>query len=178
MRDFYKIFKYKILKLGGVVERSRYMGVTIGDNCRLNGMPYWGSEPWLIFLGNHVECSLRVTFLTHDGATWCFRDLEKYKNVIRYGEIVIGDNCFIGANVTILPGVHIGSNSIVGAGSVVTKSLEGDSVYAGVPARKICSLSDYAEKCLKETPGYDKNAYSMNKREEVLRVLRLRRYDF
>lgn len=172
MRDFYKIIKYKILKRGSLIERSRYYGVNIGENCRLNGMPYWGSEPWLITLGNHVEISLRVTFLTHDGATWCFREQDRYKDVIRYGKITIGDNCFIGANVTILPGVQIGRNTIVGANSVVTKNLDSDSVYAGTPARRICSLNEYAEKCLKETPIYDKSAYFADKKSEILRILK------
>lgn len=164
----------KILKKirgGDEILHSRKKGVTIGENCRLIGMPRWGSEPWLITLGDHVEISLNVTFITHDGATWCFRDEERYRDVIRYGKICIKDNCFVGANATILPGVTIGPNSIVGAGSLVNKDVEPDSVYAGVPARRICSMEEYAEKCLRETPDYDKEAYRANKRAEVLRVL-------
>ena len=153
------------------IEKARKLGVTIGNNCRLNDFPSWGSEPWLITLGEHVEVSTKVSFITHDGATWCFRDKERYKNVIRYGKIVIKDNSFIGANSTILPGVTIGPNSIVGAASVVTKDVEPDSVYAGVPAKRICSLDEYAEKCLEQTPNYDLSAYKNNKRAEVLRIL-------
>lgn len=156
---------------GGNLKRSRKSGVIIGENCRLNDYPRWGSEPWLITLGNHVELSLNVTFLTHDGATWCFRDQDRYKDVIRYGKIVIEDNCFIGANCTILPGVHIGPNTIVGTGSVVTKDLESNSVYAGVPARKICTMEEYAEKCLRQTPKYNKEDYLADKKSEVLRIL-------
>ena len=58
-----------------------------------------------------------------DGATWCFRNEPAYKDVIKYGKISIGDNCFIGANVTILPGVTIGPNSIVGASGFVIVQL-------------------------------------------------------
>jgi acetyltransferase-like isoleucine patch superfamily enzyme len=112
-----------------------------------------------------------VTFLTHDGATWCFREQEKYRDVIRYGKITIYDNCFVGANVTILPNVSIGPNSIIGAGSVVTKDVKPNSVYAGCPAKFICSLTEYAEKCLVETPEYDKEAYLKDKKAEVLHVL-------
>lgn len=155
----------------GGIDRAREMGVTIGEECRLIGNPSWGSEPWLITLGNHVEVSSGVSFVTHDGATWVFRGEEKYKDVIRYGKIIIKDNCFIGTRSTILPGVTIGPNSVVGAGSLVRKDVEPNSVYAGVPARRICSLEDYAEKCLEETPDYDKEAYKTNKRAEVLRVL-------
>lgn len=158
---------------GGVISRSKELGVTIGSNCKFQGMPHWGSEPWLIFVGNHVELSGNVTFITHDGATWVFRDQERYRDVIRYGKIIIEDNCFIGMNATILPGVKIGHNSIVGACSLVNKDIEPDSVYAGVPARRICGTEEYAEKCLAQTPIYDKNRYQTNKKDEVLRMLSL-----
>ena len=168
-------FKYLIMsKLcvgGNLIEASRKKGVTIGSDCRFQGMPRWGSEPWLIFLGNHVELSGNVTFITHDGATWVFRNQKRYKDVIRYGKIIIEDNCFIGMNATIMPGVTIGKNSIIGACSLVNKDIEPNSVYAGVPARRICSTEEYAEKCLAQTPNYDKNNYFMNKEQEVLRIL-------
>lgn len=44
-------------------------------------------------------------------------------------------------------------------------------VYAGNPVRPICSLDDYAEKCLQQTPDYDLQAYKTDKRMEILRVL-------
>lgn len=171
-KTLFRNIYYKLLRRGDLIQRSRYAGVIIGEGCRLNGYPYWGSEPWLIELGNHVEISLRVTFLTHDGATWCFRDKKRYKDVIRYGKIIIDDNCFIGANVTILPGVHIGRNTVVGASSVVTKDLEPNSVYAGNPAKRISSIEDYAEKCLRETPNYNVEDYFKDKKAEIIRILK------
>lgn len=161
----------KSFKGRDIISKSRKKGVKIGENCILVAYPRWGSEPWLISIGNHVEISNNVTFLTHDGATWCFREQEKYKDVIRYGKITIKDNCFVGANVTILPNVSIGPNSIIGAGSIVTKDIKPYSVYAGSPARYICSLSEYAEKCLFETPDYDKEAYKKDKKREIIRVV-------
>lgn len=50
-------------------------------------------------------------------------------------EIVIGNNVWIGGNTVILPGVHIGDGCVIGAGSVVTKDTEPNSVYAGNPAK-------------------------------------------
>lgn len=161
----------RLLYRGRHVDYARKLGVTIGENCRIISTPMWGSEPYLISIGNHVELSSGVSFITHDGATWVFRNDERYKDVIRYGKIIIHDNCFIGMHSTILPGVSIGPNSIVGAGSLVRKNVEPNSVYAGVPAKRICSINEYAEKCLRETPDYDKRAYSQNKQAEVLRVL-------
>lgn len=162
-----KSFIIKVLR-GGYIERARKLGVSIGENCRLISNPSWDSEPWLISLGNHVEISCNATFITHDGATWVFRNEDKYKDVIRYGKIVIKDNCFIGAHSTILPGVTIGPNSIIGACSLVRKDVEPNSVYAGIPARRICSLEEYAEKCLRETPNYNKEAYFADKKNRSL----------
>ena len=51
--------------------------------------------------------------------------------------IVIGDDCWLGTNVVVCPGVTIGSSSVIGANSVVTKDVPPRSVYAGSPARKI-----------------------------------------
>ncbi|MDE6442651.1 MAG: sugar O-acetyltransferase [Clostridia bacterium] len=51
--------------------------------------------------------------------------------------VKIGKRVWIGAHVTILPGVTVGDNAVIGAGSVVTKDVAPDTVVAGVPARKI-----------------------------------------
>ena len=55
--------------------------------------------------------------------------------------ITIGDNVWLGGNVTILPGVTIGNNCVIGAGSVLTKDVPPNTVYAGNPARKIKDLA-------------------------------------
>lgn len=136
----------------GGIKLARRKGVKIGEDCYFVGIPKWGSEPWLITLGNHVEVSSDVHFITHDGSTWVFRNQERYKDIIRYGKIEIKDNCFIGARTTILQGVTIGPNSVVGACSLVNKDVEPNSVYAGIPAKRICSIEEYAEKCLSQTP--------------------------
>lgn len=110
---------------------AREIGVLVGDNCKFIGSPNWGSDPWLISIGSHTEISFDVAFVTHDGATWCFRNQEEYKHTLKFGRIRVGDNCFIGARSTILPGVTIGNNSIVAAGAVVSKCIPSGEVWGG-----------------------------------------------
>lgn len=54
-----------------------------------------------------------------------------------FGNVSIGNGVWIGANVFINPGVTIGDNAIIGANSVVTKNIEANAIYGGVPARLI-----------------------------------------
>ncbi len=121
---------------------AKYLGVKLGVNCRLEGFNNFGSEPYLISIGNHVSIT-KSSFITHDGGVWVFREKHPSIDVVR--PIRIGDNVFIGSNCTILPGVIIGNNVIVGAGSLVTKNLESNFVYGGVPAKLIKSIDEYWE---------------------------------
>lgn len=110
-------------------------------------------------------------FITHDGSTWVFREQTGYERVIRYGKITIQDNVFIGNNTIILPGVTIGRDSIIGAGSVVTKDIPPGSVAAGMPAKVISDVQSFSQKCLKESPEYNYEEYRKNKKREILRIL-------
>lgn len=56
---------------------------------------------------------------------------------VQRGKVIVGNDAWIGAGAIIMPDVHIGEGSIVGAGSVVTKNVEPFTIVAGVPARKI-----------------------------------------
>lgn len=73
---------------------------------------------------------------------------------------------------TILPGVEIGPNSIVAAGSVVTRSVPPGEVWGGVPAHFIETTKEYADKCKKNRLPYDMKAYKEDMKSEVLRVTR------
>jgi acetyltransferase-like isoleucine patch superfamily enzyme len=145
-------------------------GLQIADDCRLIGMPDFGSEPYLISIGRHVTVSTRVTFINHDGGTWVFRDDPRYREVIKYGRIVIHENCFIGSGATIMPGVSIGPNAVVAAQSVVTADVPPNSVVGGIPARVLMPVQEYAEKALTQNPDYDRGAYRTNKVKELLRI--------
>lgn len=149
----------------------RYIGrgLQIAEDCRLIEMPDFGSEPYLISIGRHVTISAQVVFINHDGGTWVFRHLPRYRDVIKFGRIVVHDNCFIGAGAMILPGVSIGPNAVVAARAVVTTDVPANTVAAGVPARVVMTVEEYAEKSLAEMPGYDVHAYKTDKAQELLR---------
>lgn len=123
-------------------------GLQLGKQVRIMDRPSFGSEPFLIRIGNHVTISPGVRFITHDGATWVFRDLPEYKGLQRHDTIDIKDNCFIGAGTILLPGVSVGPNSVVGAGAVVTKTVPPNTVVIGCPARPLCTYEEYIERML------------------------------
>lgn len=56
--------------------------------------------------------------------------------------VEIGDDCWIGGRVTILPGVHVGNGAVIAAGAVVTKDVPPYAVVGGVPAKIICNRKD------------------------------------
>lgn len=56
------------------------------------------------------------------------------------------DNVFIGMNTSVMYGVRIGENTIIGANSFVGHDLEGGYVWAGIPVKKICTFSDFVKK--------------------------------
>jgi len=123
---------------------ARLRGVTIGQGCRIY-IRQWGSEPFLISIGDRVTVTSGVMFITHDGSSWLVRkpDGQRYYH---YAPITVEDDVFIGIGSIILPGVTIGSRSVVAAGSVVTRSVPPGSVVAGNPARIIGSFDSFAEK--------------------------------
>jgi acetyltransferase-like isoleucine patch superfamily enzyme len=121
-------------------------GLTMGSNTRIRGFPIFGTEPYLIELGNNVVITHGVTFLTHDWSVNVVNSLHPEKHIEKFGKIIIKDNCFIGINSIILPNITIGPNAIVGAGSVVTKDVPPYTVVAGNPAKQICTIDEYFQK--------------------------------
>jgi acetyltransferase-like isoleucine patch superfamily enzyme len=143
------VFRLKIQFADSYTRASLYgrkLGIKFGNDVRITGRPNWGSEPYLIEIGNHVSITQRVTFHTHDGGVWVFRD--EYPNIDVFGKIVVGNNVFIGANVELLPGITIGDNVVIGAGSVVTKNIPDNVVVVGVPAKIIKSIDEYKKSSL------------------------------
>lgn len=123
---------------------ARFNGVNIGKNCRIQNVVF-GSEPYLITIGNNVRLTNGTKIFTHGGAGIL---REKYPNIDFFGKVVIKDNVYVGNNCLIMPGVSIGSNVLVAAGSVVTKSVPDNVVVAGNPAKIVSNIEDFEKKML------------------------------
>lgn len=131
------------------VEYARWVGVNIGKNPHFYGPTSWGTEPWLITIGDNVHITGNCKFINHDGGTLIFRDQIPDLEISK--PIVVGSNVYIGEETMILPGAHIGNNCVIGARSVVTKDIPDNSVAVGVPARVIKSADEYLEKLKRES---------------------------
>ncbi len=65
----------------------RKRGVKIGDNCEIYSTVNFGSEPYLISIGNHVRITHGCRFITHDGGVWVLRELKKDSSLDLFGGI-------------------------------------------------------------------------------------------
>jgi acetyltransferase-like isoleucine patch superfamily enzyme len=125
------------------VNYYRSKGARIGESVEFLGSSAstLGSEPYLISIGDGTTISDSVLFITHDGGLRVFR--SEHLDAYRYAPIQVGANCFIGARAIIMPGVTIGDNSVIGAGSIVTRNVGDNVVVAGNPARVLKSINEY-----------------------------------
>lgn len=160
------MIRYRIMCSNDPARYARTLGVNVGEECRIGGNPerLFGSEPYLVSIGNRVTVCEGVRFLTHDGGVWLFRAECPEMDV--FGRIVVGNNVFLGLNSLILLGVNIGDNCIIGAGSIVTKSIPANSIAAGCPARVITSTENYRQKC--EARALYVHSMSEEKKREVV----------
>lgn len=107
-----------------LVDESRLDYIQIGDNC----------------------CFSHASIIAHDYSWYVFKDVYNDFLPDGGGEVIIGNNCFIGYQSVVLKGTIIGDNVIIGARSVVKGSIPSNTVWAGVPAKQICTLDEYYQK--------------------------------
>jgi acetyltransferase-like isoleucine patch superfamily enzyme len=110
--------------------------VTLGDPCFVNhGVYFDASAP--ITIGDRVAVGDHVRFIT---STHEVGPREHRAGRRSGAPVVIGDGCWLGSGVVVLPGVTVGAGCVIGAGSVVTRDCETDGLYVGNPARRIRDL--------------------------------------
>jgi acetyltransferase-like isoleucine patch superfamily enzyme len=122
------------LDCGGRRDIPGYL--SIGEDCGFQAWVVMQAGGSSIRIGNHVRCAHNVTI--HAGSHE-FGDPSRLiveQEMVHKG-VVIEDDCWLGAKVTVLDGVTIGRGTVVGAGAVVTQSLPPLCIAAGVPARII-----------------------------------------
>jgi acetyltransferase-like isoleucine patch superfamily enzyme len=158
------ITKYRAL-FWSTEKYARSLGVKIGENCNIATKSF-GSEPYLISIGNHVQITDGVRFATH-GAGWVLR--VKHPDFDCFGKISIGNNVYTWNCAMIMPGVTIGNNVIVGAGSVVTKSISNNSIVGGNPAKLIGNVNAFETKLL----PFNVRTKNLNYKEKKILLLSL-----
>ena len=140
--------------------RKHHLYGAIGQNCSIQKrkLPLYSN---LVFLHDNVKIASNVGFVTHDIIhTMLNQKFPGGGYMERVGCIEIMDNVFIGSGTRILYNTRIGSNVIVGSDSLVNKDIPDNSVYAGVPARYICSFDEYVEKAKQYSVEF-KEAYGI-----------------
>ncbi len=148
---------------------ARSIGVHVGKSCRfVNLKPdAFGSEPFLVSIGDRVTITSGVRFVTHDGSCDLFR--QEYPDLDYIAPISVGNNVFIGLDTIILAGVTIGDNVVIGAGSIVSKDIPSDCVAAGIPAKPLRPITDYKQKLL--SGGINTRRLPFPQKEKILREM-------
>lgn len=132
--DNVSIARNSILICTGVIAHKG-VGITIGDGTGINARAYLSGQGG-IQIGSEVIFGPDVKIFS-ENHNYADQHLTiKAQGVTRKG-VIIGDNCWLGAGVTVLDGVTIGKGCVIAAGSVVNRSIPDNSIAAGIPAKII-----------------------------------------
>ncbi|WP_261568587.1 glycosyltransferase [Frankia gtarii] len=143
----------------------RSIGVRLGVDCRFIGVTAatFGTEPYLIRLGDRVAIADGVRFITHDGAAHRLR--REHPDIDVVAPIRVGHDAVIGMNAIIMPGVTIGADVVIAAGSVVMRDVPARSLVAGAPARVVTDVEQWERRMLARSVGT--GAMSPQRKREV-----------
>ncbi len=140
-----QISRYKFHRQLSALKKQ---GLRVGENTFINiGASLDPSHCFLISIGNNCTLAPNVKLIAHDAS------MKRLLDFTRIGKIRIHDRCFIGESSIILPGVSIGPDAVIGAGSVVTRDVPPNSVAAGNPARVLCSVDAFIKKHREKMTG-------------------------
>lgn len=125
---------------------AKKLGVKIGKDCFIStrGFP---SESYLIEIGDGCRVASKVKFFTH-GGLWAQRKKNKELKLDIFGKIKIGNYTYIGEGAMIMPGVTIGNDCIIGAGTVVTKSVPDNCMVGGNPMKHIGKTDEFIKRSM------------------------------
>ncbi len=130
-------YKYDRLRLTKLIKN----GLKIGKNVVIQtGVDIDDNYPYLISIEDNCRISIGVRILAHDAST--FKDL----GITRIEPVKILEGTFIGERAIILPGVTLGPNALIAAGSVVNRDIGAGKIAAGNPARPYGNFSEMLDK--------------------------------
>ena len=139
----------------------RFNGIKVGKGTIFyspNTITIDRQRPWMLEIGDYCKITKGTTILTHDYSRSVLR--YYYHDIVgESGKTIVGNNVFIGMNSIILMGAKIGSNVIIGAGSVVSGNIPDNVVVAGNPAKIIMTLDQFYEKRKKRELEFAKTYY-------------------
>jgi len=119
----------------------RALGMQIGQGVNLPASTWVDTATcFAISIGDWCGFGEQCLILSHDA------QMDEFLDVGLVQKVVIHESCHFGSRTVILPGVEVGPRTMVGANSVVAKSLPPDTVCAGSPAKVICSLDEYLDR--------------------------------
>ncbi len=116
--------------------------------------------PWLIKFGDNVTLTDRVQILAHDAS------MKRHLNYTKIGKVDIGNRVYIGVGSVVLPGVTIGDNVVIAAGSVVSRDIPSNSVAKGTPAKVTGTIEEFVARKKAEMtkyPCYDRSFFTNGK---------------
>lgn len=141
------------------LQKLKLRGLKVGENVNIQkGVIIDDSHCWHITIGDNVTLAPYVHILAHDAST------KHFLGYTKIGKVNIGNKVFIGASSMILPGVIIGDNVVIGAGSIVNIDIPSNSVAVGNPVKVIGSINDFISKKeyeLQKFPVFDES-YTLN----------------
>lgn len=140
------------------IERLQADGLRLGEGVFIAGGTFIDPDfCFLIQIGDETTLSLDVLILAHDAST------RRHVGYSRVAPVRIGRRVFVGARAVILPGVTIGDDAVIGAGSVVTRDVPAGTLAAGNPARVLGDVQAYFERHrarLEARPAWEREGFT------------------